>query len=130
MKAQITYLKREPNRVVIGATGLKPSLESAQQILEYFNFPRIEILRLLEPLGDTDNNFSQRTFSETVYHDTYFQGESPEGRFSIFFGLKQSYLIIEHQKCDLFLKSALYDYYEFQNIIKDKRTTSFQNHCP
>ena len=74
-------------------------LEYFREVLHELGFEKhITARELLGLLGDSDNNYSAKKYSNDVYQDRYFYFESENYKIDIFFGRERIIISIFTQK--------------------------------
>ncbi len=85
-KLKLFGVTKAPTHVVYNIEKKQLFLEYFREFLHTLDFSKVESAKLLSLLGDSDDNYSARSYSDKLYQDVYFYFEKNEYKLDIFFG--------------------------------------------
>ena len=86
-KLKLYAFKKSENHCVFHIEKHKIFLEKFREFLHNLGFSQLDTAEeLLRLMGDSDNNYSERKYSNKLYQDEYFYFENNEYKAEVFFG--------------------------------------------
>ena len=115
-KDTIIGINKNDNFFVFSIEKKRSTIENIKKFLVCMNFSIIESNKLFSLLGNSDNNYSERKYSNNLYSDVHFCFERSGLNSVIFFGNEKVVVSIFGEEVDQKkIQNCLDKYFEFGN---------------
>lgn len=114
-KLKLYGAKKEDNHCVYHIEKSELFLGQFREFLHSLGFKKLETaIELLKLLGDSDNNYSARKYSDELYQDKYFYFENKNYKVDVFFGRERVIVsIFLTTKDQIKINNLIMDFCEF-----------------